>query len=178
LPAGPAPIVVSQAGWPDGGEVMTICFDCLNCGTKYDVDDGMAGKTILCRKCENRGTVRDPRVIARLQGKTTSGDSAPTRRMVLQVAGVVALPVVGWLLGTGTYFLVNRRSRRPDDGGPGGPGRGPRGGGPPGGGPPGGPGGGPPGANPPGALPPGFNPPPGGNPGGGGGKKGGQGPVS
>ncbi|MHB1422510.1 MAG: zinc ribbon domain-containing protein [Gemmataceae bacterium] len=37
---------------------MSVRFDCPSCKANYEVDDGLAGKMIMCRVCKKRGAVR------------------------------------------------------------------------------------------------------------------------
>jgi hypothetical protein len=37
---------------------MAVRFDCPSCKANYEVADDLAGKTIMCRVCKKRGSVR------------------------------------------------------------------------------------------------------------------------
>jgi hypothetical protein len=131
---------------------MPIPFECPKCQAKYEVADAMAGKTILCRKCDQRVPVGGQAAAA---GDTHTPAGVPSTRRKVLLALAYAVPA-GLLVTAGVYYwsrpLPWERARRGEDPFfPGGP---PPGGGPPGGGPP--PGGPPPGG-PPGGPPPGGN---------------------
>jgi hypothetical protein len=135
---------------------MPILFDCRYCGVKYDVDDDMAGKPIMCRECERRCTVpglpKSAKATAVLPpppgGKASvprvGGQPIPRETLLWTLAAVVG---VGLLVFTGVYYWSRPfpweihkaapRDKGPRDGfGP--PRDGPPGKGPPGKGPPGG----------------------------------------
>jgi hypothetical protein len=82
---------------------MPFHFECPKCREKYDVADDMVGKTILCRKCEQRVPVRPP---ATRVAPVAAGGQTPTRRKALLIAlGIVP----GVFLGVaGTYYRHHR----------------------------------------------------------------------
>jgi hypothetical protein len=124
---------------------MPIFFECSSCSIKYEVADDMAGKTILCRQCEQRGKVPgvvpagNPARAAALVG-TARGQKPPTRRKALEwglggaVVGLVGFAMI-YYWSHPLPWELKRRPRPtnpaeadaggpPADGGPGGdPGR-------------------------------------------------------
>jgi hypothetical protein len=80
---------------------MAIPFECANCRSRYEVADGMAGKTILCRQCEQRVPVRRPGATAP-RGAPAASAATLTRRNALLIAGSI-LPAV-LLGGLGAYY--------------------------------------------------------------------------
>jgi hypothetical protein len=111
---------------------MPIRFECTHCPAKYDVADDMAGKTILCRSCEKRGTV--PSAATPPPGSaprpTLPAAAAlrqvalPTRRSFLTPALAYGVPA-GLLVFAGIYYWSRpfpwERLRDPRPGEPGGP---------------------------------------------------------
>jgi hypothetical protein len=98
---------------------MPSRFECRYCGSAYDVADAMAGKTILCRACEQRSQVpaaaaaTTPPVRGRPPG--VSATPSPTRRRaLLAVAGLLPLG----LLGGGAYVWLHQTAG-PEGGSPG-----------------------------------------------------------
>jgi hypothetical protein len=76
---------------------MTITFACPHCSAKYEVADAMAGKSILCRECEQRGQVPGPAVAAAARPAVGAGQENPwTRRNVLKTSLTLAVPITLW----------------------------------------------------------------------------------
>jgi hypothetical protein len=90
---------------------MPVRFECPTCKTAYDVDDELAGKSIMCRGCQKRGQVRAggaPRTATTTATSTATATatttapslakpslipSAPSRReaMSLWIYGILAV---------------------------------------------------------------------------------------
>jgi hypothetical protein len=76
---------------------MAISFACPHCSAKYEVADAMAGKSILCRQCEQRGQVPGPAVAAGARQAVGAGAEGPwTRRKVLKTGAALAVPMALW----------------------------------------------------------------------------------
>jgi hypothetical protein len=78
---------------------MALLFECLHCNSRYAVADDMAGKTILCRECEQRSRVPDRQ--GRVPERVPASER-PTRRRVLAIGVAGLLPVM--VLGTSAFF--------------------------------------------------------------------------
>ena len=57
---------------------MPVRFVCPTCKTSYDVDDELAGKTIMCRGCQKRGKVPAAGVSTPAATATTTAPAAAT----------------------------------------------------------------------------------------------------
>jgi hypothetical protein len=85
-------------------DAMPIAFACPSCKARYDVTDELAGKSILCRVCQKRGTV--PAAPAKPAEPAKAAAPAqpaapinPTRRRVLlMVAGGLGAIITGAVL--------------------------------------------------------------------------------
>lgn len=80
---------------------MSVRFDCPSCKANYEVDDGLAGKMIMCRVCKKRGAVKslaaaNPSHATSLAAAVPAASSL-SRRNFLPIAGlfVASLGAIG-----------------------------------------------------------------------------------
>jgi hypothetical protein len=82
-------------------EIMPVRFDCPSCKANYEVDDGLAGKMIMCRVCKKRGAVRSLTAASPSQATSLAAAvpaaSGLSRRNFLPLAGlfVASLGAIG-----------------------------------------------------------------------------------
>ena len=131
---------------------MPISFACPSCKAHYDVMDDLAGKSILCRVCQKRGTVpaapAKPAAPATSAGQKSLVATTPVdpsrRRMLLLVAAGLGAIITGAVIARHPWRHWGEPDPKESPDGPGrrrGPGgRGPGGPGGPGGDPKGPPG--------------------------------------
>jgi hypothetical protein len=70
---------------------MPVRFECPTCKTTYDVDDELAGKTIMCRGCQKRGQVRGAAAPSRAATPTAT-TTAPATATATATATSLAKP--------------------------------------------------------------------------------------
>ncbi|HWG43672.1 MAG TPA: hypothetical protein VN688_12870 [Gemmataceae bacterium] len=81
---------------------MAIQFECPHCKAGYEVADDLAGKMIMCRLCQKRGSVRS---LAAKPAPAAATTSNPSRRKFV----LIAVASIGSI---GTGILLARRPWR------------------------------------------------------------------
>jgi hypothetical protein len=111
---------------------MAIQFECPHCKVGYEVTDDLAGKMIMCRACQKRGSVRS--LAAKTASASATASNPSRRKFVMIVAASIGSIVTGALLarrpwrhwggGSRAEPSPDDTSRRRGRRGGGGPGRG------------------------------------------------------
>jgi predicted Zn finger-like uncharacterized protein len=100
---------------------MALQFQCPHCQTRYEVADGLAGKSILCRACGQRGKVQPPAGPAATKKPTTRRGALLTLGGL--AAGLLAIPGVYYWSHPLPWerFTPRHDNGPPGEGGPPGP---------------------------------------------------------